>query len=198
MQKRRLYLLLIGLVVVVGLFLALAFPSREREPEYGGKRLSEWVMRLPWTPENEPSEAEDAIRSIGTNAIPYLLDWIRYYPSDWRRSLDDKFFQFTYLLGRARILQDQKEMRAIAAMWAFKVFSAEADQSMPALANLLNSSKAKKIQIRAAGALGFCGKNALPPLLAVLTNQDVGLRIAAAESIGLLRTNARPAIPAMQ
>src|SRR5580765_1972010 len=44
MRKRRFFLLLIagGVLVVVA---AVVFaPSREREPEYGGKRLSEWVM----------------------------------------------------------------------------------------------------------------------------------------------------------
>ncbi len=84
MHKRRVYLILgvVGLVLVG--VLAAVF-SREREPEYGGKRLSEWVERLPWTPEDKPSEAEDAIRSIGTNGIPYFLAWIAYEPPLWRQ-----------------------------------------------------------------------------------------------------------------
>ncbi len=43
MQKRRLYLLLIG-IGVAGVLVAVF--SREREPEYGGKRLSEWVEAM--------------------------------------------------------------------------------------------------------------------------------------------------------
>src|SRR5260221_13991205 len=84
MRKRRVYLIF----WVVGVLLAgtlVAVFTRVREPEYGGKRLSEWAEELPWNPEEKPSEAEDAIRSIGTNGIPYLLAWIAYEPPIWRQ-----------------------------------------------------------------------------------------------------------------
>src|SRR5229473_8685860 len=42
MRKRRVYLIL-GVVGVVLAGVLVAVFSREREPEYGGKRLSEWV-----------------------------------------------------------------------------------------------------------------------------------------------------------
>src|SRR5580765_5003210 len=84
MFKRRFFLLLIagGVLVVVA---AVVF-SRPREPEYGGKKLSEWVARqAPSYWAKQPIDivsnrvvAVRAIRMIGTNAIPYLLKWMRY------------------------------------------------------------------------------------------------------------------------
>ena len=42
MRKRGVYLILLG-VLLFGLVVVVC--RREREPEYGGKRLSEWVQR---------------------------------------------------------------------------------------------------------------------------------------------------------
>ena len=58
MRKRGVYLILLG-VLLFGLVVVVC--SREREPEYGGKRLSEWII----LPEDV---GEKAIRQIGTNA----------------------------------------------------------------------------------------------------------------------------------
>src|SRR6185295_19036531 len=57
---------------------------RERASSYSGKSLDHWVLAIgkrSW--ENPPSErdlatAHEAITHLGTNAIPYLLRWIRY------------------------------------------------------------------------------------------------------------------------
>ena len=40
MRKRAVYLMLV--VLVLGGVLVAVFGRREREPEYGGKKLSEW------------------------------------------------------------------------------------------------------------------------------------------------------------
>src|SRR5580765_6800100 len=77
MRKRAVYLMLV--VLVLGGVLVAVFGRREREPEYGGKRLSEWVKKLPG------EDAEKGIREIGTNALPYLLKWIRYETRDWKQ-----------------------------------------------------------------------------------------------------------------
>src|SRR6266481_5413363 len=54
MRKRRVYL--IAVVLVVAGVLVGVFAGREREPEYGGKRLSEWVEMYA-DPDRNPSEA---------------------------------------------------------------------------------------------------------------------------------------------
>src|SRR5882672_9694844 len=46
------------------------------EPTYHGKKLSQWVMLYGRTPEESTDDlkAEAALRAIGTNALPYLLN----------------------------------------------------------------------------------------------------------------------------
>src|SRR2546430_1553565 len=77
MWKRRVYF-----VIAVGLlggFLIWVL-RREREPAYGGKKLSGWVMAYAVYPPNY-NKIDDAIRQIGTNGIPYLVKWITYEPT---------------------------------------------------------------------------------------------------------------------
>src|SRR5437764_5878807 len=61
MRKRRLWLGLIAVFVLAAGFVVLF--RGEREPEYGGKRLSEWVKVLPssWDARQDPDvkEAEE-------------------------------------------------------------------------------------------------------------------------------------------
>ena len=82
MRKRPCLLLLLAVgVLSPGLFFVI---SREREPEYRGTRLSEWVDTI-WKPMPKNTtdevaynirrfdETPVAMRSMGTNALPYLL-----------------------------------------------------------------------------------------------------------------------------
>lgn len=81
MAKRRRLLGLL-LAAVIGGALLLWF-TRDTQPTYHGKPLSEWVALCsitgPRSPRFDPAkhkEAADAIRHIGTNAIPLLLSLI--------------------------------------------------------------------------------------------------------------------------
>src|SRR5580765_975729 len=92
MRKREVYLM-VGVLVVGGVLVAV-FAGREREPEYGGKRLSEWVRRIGTTSAGgrvrrmgiDTAEME-AIRHIGTNALPYLVRFMRYEQPQWKAKL---------------------------------------------------------------------------------------------------------------
>ena len=77
--------------IVAAVVVAVVWP-REREPEYKGKRLSEWLTL--WEPNYVPGgglgdknrrvEAQMAVRHIGTNALPWLLRWVRYEQPAWK------------------------------------------------------------------------------------------------------------------
>src|SRR5437762_13118149 len=117
MRKRRIYLLLLLLAVaVVGLILAGAFRPRDgAEPEYGGRKLSQWVVELPPdASESGTSAAEIAVRNIGTNALPYLLTWIGYEPAAWRLKIYEIAAK---VLGRGpnALFEDRKMVRAVCA-----------------------------------------------------------------------------------
>ncbi len=84
MRKRGLIRLLIGILVLIGAIVVLS--RREREPEYGGKRLSEWVDELP---ESRDGAAEKAVRNIGTNGLPFLVKWMLYETPVWKSKVYD-------------------------------------------------------------------------------------------------------------
>ena len=77
-RRKRLWfaLLGVGVAAVVGLVAALAL--RPAEPRYGGRALSQWVRR----PAGDTQG--DAIRQIGTNAVPFLLEWMQYERPAWK------------------------------------------------------------------------------------------------------------------
>src|SRR6266850_2676082 len=81
---RWVILVLVGCLAVVAAVVAVW--RREKEPEYRGKKLSEWVevyyssAAQNKVPYSEGVTAEDAIRQIGTNGLPWLLKWVRRRP----------------------------------------------------------------------------------------------------------------------
>src|SRR2546425_11158597 len=85
MRRRRNYVLIFALGIVVAGLVVAFIPSRE--PSYAGKRLSEWVDGYAAAWPNAQSESDEAIRHIGTNAVPYLLKWIQYETPAWESAL---------------------------------------------------------------------------------------------------------------
>src|SRR5712691_1235226 len=131
MRKRRFCLIL----VVVGVALAgvlVAVCRREREPEYGGKRLSEWVlvMRSPGYTTQESPQAEKAILQIGSNAVPYLVKWIRYEPPSWKPKLYLVVNKAASGLKFSYRFTDSQELRAYGSMLALVALGPEASGSV--------------------------------------------------------------------
>jgi len=86
MDAKRKTMIVLAAVLVTAVVAAFVWP-REREPEYQGKKLSEW-LELGWLSHRgsvEQEEASDAIRHIGSNSVPYLVSAVRYRPSVVRR-----------------------------------------------------------------------------------------------------------------
>ncbi len=51
------------------------------EPSYNGKKLSEWVRASRF---GVHTEERAAIHQMGSNALPFLLEWMQYEPAPWR------------------------------------------------------------------------------------------------------------------
>src|SRR5688572_3931157 len=79
------------LLCVIFVAVGVALSSRNDEPRYKGKALSEWMAV--WNRPTYPQQGNDlllmieAVQAIGTNALPHYLKWIRYEPPAWRRTL---------------------------------------------------------------------------------------------------------------
>src|SRR5260221_69913 len=132
MHKRRVYLIL-GVLLLAGVLVAVF--RRERGPEDGGKRLSEWVVRLP------DEGAEKAIRQIGTNAFPFLLKWIRYTMPAWKGRLYEAVNPTLNSLNSEWGLYDKRVLRAAQAASAFAVLGSQAQATIPELTLMLNDAK---------------------------------------------------------
>src|SRR5438045_3525167 len=71
-EVKRKALIVSAAALIVAAIAAVAFWPGEKEPEYHGKKLSEWLA----LEREQPRESAEAVRAIGTNAIPFLLRWI--------------------------------------------------------------------------------------------------------------------------
>jgi hypothetical protein len=106
--RRKRLLIAIGAVVVVA-FVGVAVWPGPKEPEYQGKKLSEWVdlyitsdrtiaaqgtehglygkpAPAPVLYENR-AHAEEAVSHIGAQAVPWLLKWLNHQQPTWRRKV---------------------------------------------------------------------------------------------------------------
>ena len=98
--------------------------------------LFEWVMKLP------DHEAEKAIREIGTNALPYLLKWIRYDMPSWKMRFYETVNPALSTLNSEWGLYDERQRRFVQAPLAFEVLGAQAKPAIPELIRMLNGPKA--------------------------------------------------------
>jgi len=198
-KRRRLFLIFIGVVVLVGV-LVVVF-RREPEPEYGGKKLSEWVVEYLTKP-GSTNEIDRAMQQMGTNAIPFLLKWFRYEPATtgtfrkaytrainwiWRRSP---------ALGNK--LADNRSYRAYGAAIAIVRLGSGAEIAIRELTKLLVDAKAPGLAESAAVVLLGIGEAGLPSLITGLTNQSKAVRFYVAGHIGRFGTKASASIPALR
>jgi len=132
MKRRRLFIIFLGCLAAAILVFTL-WPS-EREPEYKGITLTKYLDRAAGSPNEELTEA---IKHIGTNALPYLLRAVDYHPPRWKFALGWKILKlpWTKLNGRLALwLLDEKDLRrAESAVIAFGILGRDA---RPALDDL--------------------------------------------------------------
>jgi len=171
-MRKRWILAIFGFVVVFAIVLAA---TRDDEPVYQGRKLSEWVDKYEtelkpdrYSPTNmivvvESDDAAEAVGKIGTNALPYLLKWISYEPSSWQ-------FQLHGIINSIRKTpkkwpdSDKRFRRASRAASAFKALGSHARAAIPELSRLLNDPKSNFSAARAEEALENIGPEALPTL----------------------------------
>jgi hypothetical protein len=201
MRTRRKWLLTIaaGAVLVSALAMVglLGVFSRDNEPRYQGKSLSEWMEIYRMAPvlsgsRTEPAgtkaervaafrarearvaatraEAELAVRSIGTNALPCLLAWFRYELPSWRNGL---LMLATWRYGEGKKVVFSRSLiigpTARKAEWAglgFVILNTNAAPAIPELEAMMKENQKPDRGLRAIYALGAIGV----PAFRVLTN----------------------------
>jgi HEAT repeat protein len=120
----------------------------------------------------------EAIRQIGTNALPWAVKWISYSGSDFPpNSLIGKISgKLPTWLKPASDKPDPNKRKANAALRVFEVLGARASPAVPDLQKLLNSQSAGESSVRAIAALAHIGKDAIPVLASHLAQTNAPAR----------------------
>ncbi len=161
------------------------------------RRLSQYAI-LHWdgNPRLELPGLGCPLREMGSNAIPYLLDWIHYEPPAWKRMVYPAVNGSLRRLGFSKTLNyDEPIMRAQGAIYCFALLGSVADAAVPELARMMNDPKATNVARHATKALTEMRKS-IPALAALLTNGSAQVRLDTLGQIQFLGTNAGPLLPA--
>jgi len=169
-----------------------------REPVYQGKSLSVWLAIAEREDLNElrQSPAGQAIRGIGTNALPTLLEMLRTGRGTLKQALIERS-------GRQRWIHlDLKsaDKRRAQALTGFAVLGPLASAAVPSLSNTLTSGPTAELRWAAAMALGFIGpeaRPAAPALLRATKDLDAEVRCDAFWALRQIRPDAQTAVPVL-
>jgi hypothetical protein len=107
--------------------------------------LSQWVIGYSGSIDQgryTPSQREEAIRAIGTNALPYLLTWIQYDTPRWKTRVHAALNPALKSVKRSWQLGDTNQrLRADGSVLALILVCPEADAPIAALSNILNAQE---------------------------------------------------------
>jgi len=172
------------------------------EPVYNSKPLSAWVQQYStnnWRPEGRPAaqEAEVAIRQIGTNAIPLLLDRIRVRESPLKK----KVRTFVPQSWQDRLyLRDRTEETRSTGAYGLAALGTNAPSAVPALIEIGThhpDEDGRSIAVYAVGTLGSAAEPAIPFLIQCLTNKVFMIRSYAASGLGNVQRQPEIVVPAL-
>ncbi|MGO8930947.1 MAG: HEAT repeat domain-containing protein [Limisphaerales bacterium] len=202
-QKKWLLAALVLLVAAGGWF----FFRRPAEPEYAGKSLSYWFreycgsgQRMTWNPGSLlHEETGAALRQMGTNAVPYLLE--KAFDTRPSSGVRKGLYRLLNRLPRSwglPIFVDPAIMSSEAAE-ALKEIKPPANQLLPFLERHLGSTDfwERRQALYILGSTGEGAEQAVHWLCAALKSPDVWERRLAVQSLGWIGPNARAAVPAL-
>jgi len=185
MRKRVQIALAVFLVVVVA---GIAWQVlRLREPVYQGKPLSVWLQS--YSPDGDSPEVDDAVHTMGTNALPALLGMLQAKDSKLKLALAALGFRYTP--AETQHLRAQKGLSALGA---------DASNAVPALIEIYQQNTSPTASRAAANALveiGPAAEQAIPALMksAASTNSDV--RAFALYTLGRLALESKLVVPVL-
>jgi len=165
MTRRRKILIGAMLSVVIGLL--LCWPRGPQDPKYQGKRLSQWIKEAIPDGRKNCEPACKAIRSIGSNAVPYFLsEFIR--PESKSKAAFNRWAS-THRSINFRFTDHQD--RYVTAAYGLALLAHETIPVLPTLADYLGDGLRGR---HAAFAMAKAGDSALPHFLKAIcsTNHD--------------------------
>jgi hypothetical protein len=202
---RKRALIVAAAVIVVAIGAALLWPG-EREPEYQGKKLSEWLAEWSRPPGvdfgsagyrewvTRRHNAQAAVVSMGSNAVPRLAEMLcrkdsalktRILQTAWAKRL-------AATRGFGRALRPSSWSNLVAAQ-ALQLIGPAGAPAVPELIDTLEGSQdsfARRSAAMALGAIGSGASNAVPVLTRfAILGSDHEVARASLIAIGEARTN---------
>jgi HEAT repeat protein len=146
---------------VVGVVAGLV-ASRENEPNYKGKPLSQWADAYMVT--DGDGDAAAALRAIGVKGVPAVLRWVSYQPSAARIKLDTEAEKLPPFL-QWMSLDEPRKRRESAGITLMGLGPEARRLAVPELGRLMRQGN-KAQAWSAMKALAHLGDDGLPTLLA--------------------------------
>ena len=168
------------LSLVCGIALWLAYVAFRSEPRAQGQSLSTWLaVALAKTspfedrfPDLTAEGATNAIREIGSNAVPILVQKLQSTEPKWKESLLEWLTEKEIIDYNSSWYNNERG----EALIGFQILGPEARSAIPKLTELLLQTNTTLI---ASIALGSLGSNGVPVLREALSHQDPEIRMAA-------------------
>jgi len=188
-RKTRRYLLVALLLAVLG-FVSWLILSQPREPVYQGKPLSYWCEQYSasrWLyPTNEPDkQAETAIRTIGTNAVPTLLRMFKATDS----KLKLKLFELAAKQHLVVIKWKSAQLLHYEALHGLFALGTDAQSAVPDLVEIYNERHLLGI-LDLFSFMGPAAADAVPRLVQETSDTNYNVRFSALRALGQI--HARP------
>jgi hypothetical protein len=200
-KRKKVTIVAAGMIVAAVLVVVL-WPG-EKEPEYQGKKLSEWLdtydsyfggSQFPTLGGME--EAAEAVRHIGTNCVPVLLRWYCDEPSSWRTKLREILQKAPGRLGRLAAYKEPSPERRFRrhrlARYGFIILGPQASSAIPELKRLERATNSASDSADARLVLSYIQSDRLAANLAIVVDEQSPplLRALTVHSIGVVGTNA--------
>jgi hypothetical protein len=196
-RGRRILLIIPASIILFTLLSVPLWPKQPEEPEYRGLKLSQWlsVRKFQSVP---PETTADALEHFGSNALPFMLRWVRYQPPAWRYKLDTWISRWPKPLSKkgspAWVRIDQSKW-LLARDTAFAFGALHVSQQKIAIPEL--TQLALRGNQNAALALEYMRPFSIPALVELVRARKVPRRIHILRLIILddIGTNNSPVIP---
>jgi hypothetical protein len=173
-MRKRYVLLAISCCALLAMALTILL-TRDREPIYKGKELSDWVYLWGLSPSDSVSrrQAQEAIVVLGTNNFDLLVRRISFEPSmdtllrfSWSLPLGPARKVLLRPVGHRFVINDRLARDVVEAFYAMGPAGAPA---APQLAKIINSG-GQTAPMNALKALEAIGEAAFPTMGSMITN----------------------------
>ncbi len=200
MHKRCAIWGVVACASLAGVIAKLAVPT-EREPEHGGRKLGEWLELYlqPFDRFTDGQEAAEAVRHMGTNALPWLLKWTDYEPPGWKRMLWTNAPSVARRSGYFRLLNRPSDELRWLARFGFEILGPQARPALPEVQRrMVDWGKPWRASIAMQIYTEIEGQGGVPVLVSALASTNANCRQSAAFCLATLGTNGSPAAPMLR